>query len=152
MVRRRTQRFATWLCLVVYLMAGVFQAPGLVLCIEADGRMAIEWPCDGSRCCGRQGELQALDAKGDAAETKALASECQCIDVPLLLGRDESPQQTPNGAIKAPAKQPCAWGPAELPPLPWHQDLSPQPCSGSVDPPWRIEALLWIERSVVLLI
>jgi hypothetical protein len=146
-----TQRFTAWLCLAVYLMAGVFRAPGLVLCIKADGDMAIELPCDGSSCWEGQDERRALDATGNS-DTKALATGCQCTDVPLLLGRDESPQHTPKGAGKAPAKQPCAWVPADLPPMPRHQDLIPQPCSGSVDPPWRIDALLRLQRRVVLLI
>ncbi len=152
MGRIRTQRFVAWLCLAVYLMAAVFAAPGLVLCIEADGGLAIELPCDGSSCCGGRDEQQALDAKGDPAETKAWARERQCTDVPLLLGRDESPQQTPKEANKALAKQPCAWLWADIRLLPWGHHQSPQPWSGSADPPWRIDSLHRIRRSVVLLI
>jgi hypothetical protein len=73
------------------LMSGlrVGAAEGLVVCIQADGRVAIESSINGSSCAS-----VCLCDQGQSADPCAvcfdfLPSACDCIDIPLLIGIDE---------------------------------------------------------------
>lgn len=145
---RPKQRFVAWLCLVAYLFAGVFEAPGLVLCIGPDGHAAIELACDGSGCCGFQPAEQTGDS--EASRQVDAPTVARCTDVPLLLRDGSVPQHSPKGADKACADHLVSW--VVLPAGLWLPAAVELPQPGTTDPPWRKQQLFRHQRSVVLLI
>jgi hypothetical protein len=67
-----------WLCLLLQLAASNSSAAGFVLCVEDDGRVAIETRQTQLGCCGE------LSRRQDAAQSEAaLVGEDACTDTPL---------------------------------------------------------------------
>ena len=103
--RRQT---LVWLCLLIYVIAGMVRTQGLILCV-CDGRMQLGFAdnsgnCD---CCAAAAVIAGSIVGGDVCcvdhgilshEQPAAAADhaCHCFDVPLLVGRDE---RLPQDAI-----------------------------------------------------
>lgn len=74
----------TWLVLVAYLLTGIVPGHGFVVCLEADGTVALELAS--SRCAPCPGtETEASSAEPSDEEL----GRCPCIDIPLPSGSEE---------------------------------------------------------------
>jgi hypothetical protein len=102
MVPGNLQRLLAACLLAFYALAGGIGASGLVLCIEPDGRLALE--SAGARGCADDcGDDQ--DASGPATELGG----CACTDVPLLpAGPHPRPASSGSADAPAPAALPAA--------------------------------------------
>lgn len=79
-------RLTTWLCLVVTLLMGVSPARGLVICIEADGTIALEVAADACDGCPNA----AAEERSDASNALVSGGECcECIDIPVSTSDEE---------------------------------------------------------------
>lgn len=77
---------AAWLVRVALLLTGLAPLPGVVVCFEPDGSIALE-ALGGSRACEGCDE-----SRPDQAPVRVVASApscCACLDIPLE-GRDEN--------------------------------------------------------------
>ena len=92
------RKVAAKLTLAAYCFAGVLPVPGLVLCIEADGAVALEFAALPDCCSANaQGAPRQVDHHEIAGSTT-----CTCVDIPLLAARDDSKPQRPRVSCKAP--------------------------------------------------
>ena len=80
MVPRVLNNSLVWLCLLVQLTWATTSAAGMVLCVEEDGRVAIETQFVQLACCGRFANLHE-----GASSEPGLVEEGACIDTPLNL-------------------------------------------------------------------
>lgn len=78
MIRSLLKSAFVWLCLLTQLAVSTSSAAGLVLCVEHDGRVAIETRLTQLRCCG---ELMDRDAGPQGAPK--LSGDDGCLDLPL---------------------------------------------------------------------
>lgn len=132
-----------WLCLLLYLLTGTLGPARLVLCLEPGGAFALEIQGTGCACDGCRTEESARRSNDDDAF--AGPSPCRCVDIPLLLARDENVHQTPTDRDLAFAPPPpAAWTSVERD---WPRSRWADP-----DPPEPPRAFLTHLRSVVMLI
>ncbi|MFN0242197.1 MAG: hypothetical protein ACKVWV_04830 [Planctomycetota bacterium] len=135
-------RMTTWLCLVVTLLMGVTPARGLVICIEADGTIALEAAADDCEGCPEPATRERSDsstllAAGDAC--------CECVDIPVSTSVEEQRTVTKRADVRFEA-----WCPP--PSIVVAASTVSGPCvrqSSRVNPPRGSHALRLI-RSVVL--
>lgn len=81
------RKLATWLVVMAHVLSGVAPSQQLVVCVEPDGRLALEAVAADCGPCGGPGE-----SSRDAEE---LQSGCPCVDIPLPTQGDE-PQLKPK--------------------------------------------------------
>jgi hypothetical protein len=81
-------RFATWVCLVATLLLGAAPARGLVLCVGADGHIALEASTADAACFDCPSESASEDAC--CADPAVGDSGCTCTDT-LLLASEKAP-------------------------------------------------------------
>ncbi len=145
----RIQRAATWLCLLAYLLAGTVGPSRLVLCLEPCGDVALEIQASGGDCSGCRADTAA--AEGHDATPVADAVRCGCIDIPLLMDRDDNVPQAKaeNGDRTGPVLARLATPSAEIVTA---EPAWPRPRSSEPAPPDRGERVLTHLRTVVLLI
>ncbi len=88
MTSSSADRFATWLCLLATLLLGAAPSRGLVLCVGADGHIALEASSADASCfdCPDAG---AVDASCCAAPSVG-DEGCNCVDT-LLLASEKQP-------------------------------------------------------------
>jgi len=95
------------LSLVLILATRVDAVTGIVLCLEADGRVALEWLRAGASCaaiCGA--EEEAREDLHAAAHFTAAPVECACFDIPLAFGVGEPCRTAQSVAPTAPVLLP----------------------------------------------
>lgn len=90
------QRLTAWLCLLLYLFAGVAPAAGVVLCIEDDCRVTVEMHPQGAHCCKRVADESP--SHGGQSRLESTERTCNCIDIPLVAQRDNAKPQLPQTA------------------------------------------------------
>jgi hypothetical protein len=135
---RNLHKLATWLVVVAHVLSGVAPAQQLVVCVEADGRLALE--------AAEAGDCGPCDAPGGSSRgAEELQGACPCVDIPLPTQGDE-PQLKPKASgVEG------SWVPgvaaALLPVLPTVADAERAPLA--VDPPGAVARLALI-RTVVL--
>jgi hypothetical protein len=89
-MHRSLQKLATWLVVVAHLLSGVAPAQQLVVCVEADGRLALE--------AVEAGECGPCDGPGESSRgADELQGACPCVDIPLPTQGDE-PQLKPKAS------------------------------------------------------
>lgn len=104
-------RLTAWLCLVAALVTGVAPAHGLVLCVEPDGCVSVQFSSATDHCvdCGDH----VGTSLGSATANPAPADDgCPCVDVPVPGSTRESSLQPKS--IQAPLLQWLALLPAFL--------------------------------------
>ena len=79
---RDLPKLITWLCLVVYLVAGTLRAPESVLCVGPNGHVAIEVAHGESHCDGCPTGRQQTTQPGTRIGVPD-HGECPCVDFPL---------------------------------------------------------------------
>ena len=91
--------WTAWVCVVAYVLTGfVGAADALVLCVGANGHLAVEAAHDEGPSCECPRDVAAAEpssedapASGqDALQALHLAGERCCIDIPLLTSRPET--------------------------------------------------------------
>jgi hypothetical protein len=94
-MRRSIHKLATWVFLVAYMLSGVLAAQ-LVVCLEPDGKIALE-PAEPNGCMpcgGSEDSSQDLGGMKDQC--------CPCIDIPLpWQGEDPHAKSKTSGPLAA---------------------------------------------------
>ena len=154
MIPRSRHAALIWLCLLIYAIGGTLRTAGLLLCV-GEGRVRFTFVGDAGSCaCCAPGEDDdgcCADADGKAPKVRAPA-DCNCIDIPLLCGRNDHQPQHPGvgGKTKLPCT-PVAWVAREaVVTVP-----AATPCAAAAHsraPPWSPQAPPRLRRTVLLLI
>ena len=85
-------KWMIWLALGAYLFFGAWQMPGLVLCIEQNGQVALEAAIQGY--CGDR----ETTASRTGLPREGAVSPCQsCTDLPVSIGAQEASIQGITG-------------------------------------------------------
>jgi hypothetical protein len=132
-------RFATWLCLVAALLLGAAPARGLVLCVGADGHVALEASTADAECYDCPAETASEESC--CADPELGDSDCNCTDT-LLLASEKQPVRSlvteRIGELPAPnllVKSESGVAAALLRPFELRARTEPPPCA-------RVPALL----------
>lgn len=88
----------TWLVRVALLLTGLAPVPGMVVCFEPDGSVALE--AFGGRAC------EGCDAsRPDETPVRVVASEpscCTCLDIPLERRDEDACVPSPSSELRLP--------------------------------------------------
>jgi hypothetical protein len=78
----RGRAWLAWTAIVVYLLTSLAPGSGLVLCVSADGHVAIEAATADASCFDCPAE--APSAASCCADPESAPGECTCSDIPIL--------------------------------------------------------------------
>jgi hypothetical protein len=109
MVLNGPSRFVAWFSLALLILTGLTPAQGVVVCIEADGCLSIEFKAT-DRDCGTCEGHEPGELAGETLSGPATTSGCPCVDYVVPGTADERvvanhPPDLHAGPLVAPAAE-----------------------------------------------